>query len=87
MPWAGALFCLLSVRNLLGHHHSLPQAAPTNTSPLSFPILAQELLFPQVFQVTPVIFILLVEVEMLPASWKLLETGRPFMEMLTQLYL
>lgn len=46
---------LLSLRNLLGYHHTLSQAAPTNTSLLSFPVLAQELLFPQFFQVTPAI--------------------------------
>lgn len=78
---------LVEIRELLGHYHFLCQSAPTNTSLLSSPMLAQELLFPQFFQdsvIDSVIAfhdcdsILLVDVEMLPACLKTAGNGEAF---------
>lgn len=75
------------VSNLLGHQHTLSWAAPKNHIPSLFSNACSRITPPLFFPGYCCDFILLAGVEMLSASWKLLETGRPFMEMLTQLYL
>lgn len=66
--------------------HPLP-GCPHKHLPSLFSSASSRITLPPVFPGYSCDCILLFEVEMLPASWKLLETGRPFMEMLTQLYL
>lgn len=77
---------LLPVRNLLGAITS-PHRLPHKHLPSLFSSASSRITLAPVFPGYSCSYILLVEVEVLPASWKLLETGRPFMEMLTQLYL